>query len=145
MSRATQAVEEQAEEKRRQERGLLSAAYAETYSPERTSLNFALPRIDPVTRQTIPSRPYADEAPRTGTERTRRTDKVSDPVNQPAHYTGHPSGVECITITEHMGFNLGNALKYIWRCDLKADAIEDLRKAEFYIKREIEKRTKAAA
>lgn len=79
-------------------------------------------------------------------ERNRRNDaKVSDPVNQPAHYTGHPSGVECITITEHMGFNLGNALKYIWRCDLKADALEDLRKAEFYIKREIAKREKAAA
>jgi hypothetical protein len=43
-------------------------------------------------------------------------------VNRPAHYTGHPSGIECIQITEHMGFNLGNALKYIWRCDLKHDA-----------------------
>jgi hypothetical protein len=70
---------------------------------------------------------------------------VSDPVNQPAHYRGHASGVECITITEHMGFNLGNAVKYIWRCDLKKDAIEDLEKAEWYIRREIEKRKKAAA
>lgn len=67
---------------------------------------------------------------------------MSDPVNHPAHYTSHPSGVECIQITEHMGFNLGNALKYIWRCDLKRDDIEDLKKAEFYIKREIEKRVK---
>jgi hypothetical protein len=40
-----------------------------------------------------------------------------------------------------MGFNLGNAIKYIWRADLKNDAIEDLRKAEWYIRREIEKRT----
>ena len=48
-----------------------------------------------------------------------------DPVNHPKHYTNHPSGIECIQITEHMGFNLGNALKYIWRCDLKKDAIED--------------------
>ncbi len=53
---------------------------------------------------------------------------MSDNVNRPAHYTGHPSGIECIQITEHMGFNLGNAVKYIWRCDLKQDAIEDLRK-----------------
>lgn len=68
----------------------------------------------------------------------------NDPVNHPKHYTDHPSGVECIQITEHMGFNLGNAVKYIWRCDLKLDAIEDLKKAEFYIKREIEKREKAA-
>ena len=53
----------------------------------------------------------------------------NDPVNHPKHYTDHPSGVECIQITEHMGFNLGNAVKYIWRCDLKLDAIEDLKKA----------------
>jgi hypothetical protein len=41
-----------------------------------------------------------------------------------------------------MSFNLGNALKYIWRCDLKKEAIEDLRKARWYIDREIEKREK---
>ncbi|AIM50382.1 hypothetical protein PBI_OMNICRON_49 [Mycobacterium phage Omnicron] len=69
---------------------------------------------------------------------------AADAVNHPSHYTSHPSGVECITITEHMGFNLGNALKYIWRCDLKNDAIEDLRKARFYIDREIAKREHAA-
>lgn len=68
---------------------------------------------------------------------------VHDPVNRPAHYTAHPSGIECIQITEHMGFNLGNALKYIWRCDLKQDAIEDLKKAKWYIEREIAKREKA--
>jgi hypothetical protein len=63
-----------------------------------------------------------------------------DNVNHPKHYTGHPSGVECITITEHMIFNLGNAVKYIWRADLKDDAIEDLKKARWYIDREISKR-----
>ena len=66
----------------------------------------------------------------------------TDVVNHPKHYTAHPSGVECITVTEHMGFNLGNAVKYIWRADLKNDAIEDLKKAAWYINREIEKRTK---
>ncbi|MCP4280716.1 MAG: DUF3310 domain-containing protein [Alteromonas sp.] len=66
----------------------------------------------------------------------------NDNVNHPKHYTDHPSGVECIQITEHMGFNLGNALKYIWRCDLKKDAIEDLRKARWYIDRELSKREK---
>lgn len=64
----------------------------------------------------------------------------NDPVNHPSHYTSHPSGIECIQITEHMGFNLGNALKYIWRCDLKKDAIEDLKKARFYIERELARR-----
>jgi hypothetical protein len=65
---------------------------------------------------------------------------MNDPVNYPTHYLQHPSGVECIQITEHMGFNLGNAIKYIWRADLKADAIEDLRKARWYIEREIKRR-----
>ena len=67
---------------------------------------------------------------------------MQDPVNHPKHYTDHPSGIECIQITEHMSFNLGNALKYIWRCDLKKDAVEDLRKARWYIDREIDKRTR---
>lgn len=65
---------------------------------------------------------------------------MQDPVNKPTHYTSHPSGIDCIQITEHMSFNLGNALKYIWRCDLKKDAVEDLRKARWYIDREISKR-----
>jgi hypothetical protein len=65
-----------------------------------------------------------------------------DNVNHPKHYTSHPSGVECIQVTEHMGFNLGNAMKYIWRCDEKWDSIEDLNKAVWYINREIERREK---
>lgn len=68
---------------------------------------------------------------------------MHDDVNHPQHYTSHPSGVECIQITEHMSFNLGNALKYIWRCDLKRDAIQDLEKAKFYLDREIARRKAA--
>lgn len=62
-----------------------------------------------------------------------------DPVNHPKHYTNHPSGIECIEITRHMGFNLGNAFKYIWRADLK-NGIQDLEKAIWYIQDEIKKR-----
>lgn len=61
---------------------------------------------------------------------------MADVVNHPPHYTQHPSGVECIEITEHMGFCLGNAIKYIWRADLKG-GVEDLQKAKWYIEREI--------
>lgn len=68
---------------------------------------------------------------------------VPDLVNHPPHYSAHPSGVECITITEHMGFNLGNAVKYIWRADLKGNSIEDLRKAAWYVNREIARRQRA--
>lgn len=61
---------------------------------------------------------------------------MTDAINPP-HYQNHPSGVECIQITEHMNFCLGNAIKYIWRAGLKNNAIEDLRKARWYIDREI--------
>jgi hypothetical protein len=65
---------------------------------------------------------------------------MTDAVNHPAHYNAHPSGVECITITEHMNFNLGNAVKYIWRVGLKSDdPVVDLRKASWYIDREIKR------
>jgi hypothetical protein len=65
---------------------------------------------------------------------------AEDLVNHPPHYTAHPSGVECIQITETMNFCLGNAIKYIWRADLKHDAIEDLKKAVWYVNREIKRR-----
>ncbi|WP_281650194.1 DUF3310 domain-containing protein [Novacetimonas hansenii] len=64
-------------------------------------------------------------------------------VNHPHHYNAHPSGIECIQVAEHMSFNLGNALKYIWRADEKGNALEDLKKAEWYIRREITRREAA--
>ncbi len=65
---------------------------------------------------------------------------MSDPVNHPPHYRAHPSGIECITITEHMNFCLGNAVKYIWRAGLKGDdQVQDLEKARWYITRELER------
>lgn len=66
--------------------------------------------------------------------------KDHDPINRPAHYTSHPSGAECIEIAEWFPFNLGNAIKYIWRCGKKGDEIEDLRKARWYLDREILRR-----
>ena len=71
-------------------------------------------------------------------------DPEHDPVDHPQHYVSHASGVKCIQITEHMGFCLGNAVKYIWRADLKDDALEDLRKARWYIDREIARREAGA-
>jgi hypothetical protein len=65
-----------------------------------------------------------------------------DAVNKPRHYTSHASGIECIQITEHMNFNLGNAVKYLWRASLKGRELEDLRKAAYYINREIQRLSK---
>jgi len=59
-----------------------------------------------------------------------------DNIN-PQHYKSHPSGIECIQVTEHFNFCLGNAIKYIWRAGLKKDKLEDLKKAQWYIDREI--------
>lgn len=67
-------------------------------------------------------------------------------VNHPKHYNSHPSGVECIEIVRHYCFDVGNAIKYLWRCGLKSEEgmtdqekeIEDLEKAAWYINDRIE-------
>lgn len=64
---------------------------------------------------------------------------MSDPVSHPPHYTSHKSGVECIDVTEHMSFCIGNAMKYLWRHQEKGNPIQDLKKAVWYIQREIER------
>lgn len=70
---------------------------------------------------------------------------IADAVDHPPHYTSHPSGVECIDITRHYNFAVGNAIKYLWRAGLKGDAIEDLKKAAWYINDEIARREKEAS
>jgi len=66
-----------------------------------------------------------------------------DPVNSPEHYTSHDSGIECIEVTERMNFCIGNAVKYLWLTDMKGDPIENMRKAAWYIEREIQRRQAA--
>lgn len=63
-----------------------------------------------------------------------------DPVNHPTHYTAHPSGIEVIRVTEHMNFCLGNVVKYVLRCEHKGAPLEDLKKARWYLDREIQRR-----
>ena len=67
--------------------------------------------------------------------------KQNDPVKHPSHYTSDPSGVECLEITRWRNFNIGNAIKYLWRAGIKDDqkVIEDLEKAVFYINDEIKR------
>lgn len=64
-------------------------------------------------------------------------------VDHPAHYNGHQSGIEAIDVCEHMSFNLGNAMKYLWRADLKGKSVEDLQKSAWYVAREIERMSKS--
>jgi len=60
-----------------------------------------------------------------------------DPVNHPKHYTA--GGIETIDFIEakKLGYNLGNVVKYITRSGLKGNQLEDLRKAQWYLSREI--------
>jgi len=63
-----------------------------------------------------------------------------DAIN-PKHYASHPSGIECIEIVQHHNFNIGNAIKYLWRLGMKDgnDEIQELEKAKRYIEFEIER------
>lgn len=72
---------------------------------------------------------------------------IGDPyeaVSHPKHYNEHPGGIECIDVIEHMTFNVGSAMKYLWRAGLKpGESYErDMKKAIWYIEREIEKQKK---
>lgn len=69
---------------------------------------------------------------------------MPDAVDHPRHYNAHPSGIECIDVVEHLTFNVGNAVKYLWRAGLKGERLEDLRKAQWYVASEIQKVEKEA-
>ena len=60
-----------------------------------------------------------------------------DPVSNPSHYTKHSSGIECIEVTKHHSFCIGNAIKYIWRHEDKGKKVEDLKKAIWYLETQI--------
>lgn len=65
---------------------------------------------------------------------------MTDVVNHPPHYKSD-SGIESIDVIEGFGlnFHLGNVIKYILRHNKKGKPLEDLKKARWYLDREIEK------
>lgn len=77
--------------------------------------------------------------------------KAEDKVNHPSHYTWLKNlcGIEVIDIVRHMGFNLGNVVKYVLRAGHKSEKgysdfdkeIEDLKKAKWYLEDEIKFRS----
>lgn len=62
-----------------------------------------------------------------------RADAPFDPVAKPAHYNSHPSGIEAIEVCRHMGFYLGNVIKYVLRAPYKGSELQDLKKARWYL------------
>lgn len=79
----------------------------------------------------------------------RYTAKLADQVNHPKHYGGEDNPYEAIKVIEawKLGFNVGNTVKYLARHGMKpgADPIEDLKKAKWYLEREIKKLEKEYA
>lgn len=75
---------------------------------------------------------------------TNTTGNQIDPagIDHPQHYNVHLSGVECIEVVRHMGFNLGNVIKYLWRDGIKDTDVplQDLKKAAWYLQDEITRR-----
>lgn len=71
---------------------------------------------------------------------------AGDPVNHPLYYGGVDNPYEAIKVIEawELGFNLGNTVKYISRAPDKEDYLRDLKKAAWYLNREIENVEKAA-
>ena len=98
-------------------------------------------QIDAINRQAAQGR----NGPKIQTDLTGTAEKSRElpelpreAIDHPRHYNSHPSGIECIEITRHMNFNLGNAIKYVWRAGLKSESlISDLRKAQWYLADEI--------
>jgi hypothetical protein len=62
---------------------------------------------------------------------------MEEQVNHPNYYMNQQ--IECIDVAETLSFNLGSALKYLWRSGKKGDMITDLRKSVWYLNREIER------
>jgi len=76
------------------------------------------------------------------TEKLEKTKETSDPIDHPSHYNSLPAvcsecgqTIECIDVVRHMGFNLGNVVKYVWRAGFKESStqLEDLKKAAWYL------------
>jgi hypothetical protein len=88
-----------------------------------------------------------------GLTRDRQTEEEQitldkEKINHPPHYNNSKAAcecgrrIECIDVTRHLSFNIGNAIKYLWRCDLKGQTLDDLKKAAWYIADEIKQRSK---
>jgi hypothetical protein len=71
--------------------------------------------------------------------------KGHEAVDHPTHYGGEDNPYEAIKVIEawKLGFNLGNSVKYISRHEHKGTALEDLKKARWYLEREIQKMEQA--
>jgi hypothetical protein len=108
---------------------------AKTKLPRKTltlkKIKEATARVQEFIRQDLkPTKPYTPM-------QVEMFEPMPDPVNHPAHYK--VGGIETIDFIEakKLGYNLGNVVKYLTRADHKGNKLEDLRKAQWYLTREI--------
>jgi hypothetical protein len=85
-------------------------------------------------------KPIPAVEPFVSVEDTQPTGSTDDPVNSPSHYAS--GGVECIEAIKasmsheaFLGYLKGNVQKYLWRYEKKANPVEDLKKAQWYLAR----------
>ena len=107
--------------------------------------DLGLLKVPPYTSDNLIHTPKAED-PSTGMDIVGMTSRDYDPINHPVHYTSSPAvcsncrqPIECIDIIEHMPLNVGSAIKYLWRRELKGDLVENLRKAKWFVEREIQR------
>lgn len=93
----------------------------------------------PVVEETKYPNPFPPSPLQFDVQDVRKEWNGFDPVKKPKHYNSHPSGIECRFVIEHMVYNIGAAVKYLWRYQDKANPIQDLRKSIEYIQFEIER------
>ncbi len=126
----------------RHKRGL-ECVYCGSQSVHAACISFEEEKASLTPIERVDRLPHTVEDAQRSIAQATREHAEKDNVNHPTHYTSHPSGVECIQVTECMNFNVGSAVKYLWRCDHKHPSpIEDLKKARWYIDREIQRREK---
>ncbi|MEU9871127.1 DUF3310 domain-containing protein [Actinomadura sp. NPDC048021] len=92
---------------------------------------------------TIPGLGTAEQPVKDGLVHFPAAPKKSDPINHPSHYAdGWSNGAEVIDLVEHLRFNRGAAVKYLCRAGKKGGPekeLEDLRKAQWFVNREVER------
>ncbi len=117
---------------------------ASAFAPAGSGADSLSPPIgndSPSTRRRLPSErlhhsTLVQEA-RAAEPAQRAEEEIAADAINPSHYRKHPSGIECIEVTRHLNFNIGNAIKYLWRYMDKGDPVENLKKAQWYIDDEI--------
>lgn len=115
----------------------ISYVYTVMWTAKKKAAKTKLPRKTLTLKQIKEATARVQEFIRSEPTQIEMFDNTPDPVNHPAHYK--VGGIETIDFIEakKLGYNLGNVVKYLTRADHKGNKLEDLRKAQWYLTREI--------